>query len=126
MTEIKNKDEFNDKVCKLLEEVENCNPEFSIDGMIFSDKAKDYIHELADYARGLKWYRRTREAEAGIVRKEYEDAGLSASRIYIDMLHKIVNAPTVIHMELVPVMLIPLIDERLRGESNDCKNYLQR
>lgn len=43
---IKNKDEFNDKLCELMEEVENCNPEFSMDGMIFSDKAKDYIYEL--------------------------------------------------------------------------------
>ena len=116
---IKNKDEFNDKVCQLLEEVENCNPEFSMDGMIFSDKAKEYIYELADYSRGLKSYRKTMEGQLGIVRKEYEEVGASASRMYIDMLHKIVNAPTVIHMELVPVMLIPLIDERLRGENNE-------
>ena len=118
---IKNKDEFNDKVCELLEEVENCNPEFSMDGMIFSDKAKDYIYELADYARSLELYRRMMEGKTGIVRKEYEEVGASASRMYIDMLHKIVNAPTVIHMELVPVMLIPLIDERLRGESDGKK-----
>lgn len=116
---IKTKDEFNDKLCELMEEVEKCNPEFSMDGMIFSDKAKDYIYELADYARCLKAYRRIMEGELGIARKEYEEVGTSASRIYIDMLHKIVNAPTVIHMELVPVMLIPLIDERLRGESNE-------
>ncbi|MBP0977760.1 MAG: hypothetical protein J6P89_06275 [Oscillospiraceae bacterium] len=115
---IKNKDEFNDKLCELMEEVENCNPEFSTDGMIFSDKAKEYIYELADYSRGLKSYRRTMEGETGIARKEYEEVGASASRMYIDMLHKIVNAPTEIHMELVPVMLMPLIDERLRGENN--------
>lgn len=117
---ISNKDEFNDKLCDLMEEVENCNPpEFSMDGMIFSDKAKEYIYELADYARSLELYRRMKEGKTGIVRKEYEEAGMSASRIYIDMMHKIVNAPTVIHMELVPVMLIPLIDERLRGGNND-------
>lgn len=58
---IKNKDEFNDKLCELMEEVENCNPEFSMDGIIFSDKAKDYIYELADYSRGLKSYRKTME-----------------------------------------------------------------
>ena len=115
---IKNEDEFNDKLCELMEEVENCNPEFSMDGMIFSDKAKDYIYELAEYSRGLRSYRRIMEGNAGIARKEYEEVGASASRMYIDMLHKILNAPTVIHMELVPVMLIPLIDERLRGESN--------
>ena len=116
---IKNKDEFNDKVCELMEEVENSNPEFSMDGMTFSEKAKDYIYELADYERSLEWYRRTMECESGIARKEYEGVGASASSMYIDMLHKILNAPTVIHMELVPVMLIPLIDERLRGESNE-------
>lgn len=116
---IKSKDEFNNKLCELMEEVENCNPpEFSMDGMIFSDKAKDYIHELAEYSRCLKLYGRTMEGKLAIARKEYEEVGASASRMYIDMLHKIVNAPTVIHMELVPVMLIPLIDERLRGESN--------
>lgn len=116
---IKTKDEFNDKLCELMEEVENCNPEFPMDGIIFSDKAKNYIHELADYSRGLKSYRRTMEGELGTARKEYEEVGASASRMYIDMLHKIVNAPTVIHMELVPVMLMPLIDERLRGENNE-------
>lgn len=116
---IKNKDEFNDKLCELMEEVENCNPEILTDGMIFSDKAKDYIYELAEYSRCLKLYGRTMEGKLAIARKEYEEVGASASRIFIDMLHKIVNAPTVIHMELVPVMLIPLIDERLRGESND-------
>lgn len=115
---IKSKDEFNDKLCELMEEVEKCNPEFLMDGMIFSDKAKDYIHELAEYSRCLKLYGRIMEGNE-IARKEYEEVGASASRMYIDMLHKIVNAPTVIHMELVPVMLIPLIDERLRGESND-------
>ena len=56
---IKSKDEFNNKLCELMEEVENCNPEFSMDGMIFSDKAKNYIYELADYSRGLKLYRKT-------------------------------------------------------------------
>lgn len=112
---IKNKDEFNDKLCELMEEVENCNPEILMDGIIFSDKAKEYIYELADYARCLKSYRRTMEGKLGIARKEYEEVGASASSMYIDMLHKILNAPTVIHMELVPVMLIPLIDERLRG-----------
>lgn len=116
---IKNKDEFNDKLCELMEEVENCNPEFSMDGMIFSDKAKDYIHELAEYSRCLKLYGRTMKGKLEIARKEYEEVGASASRMYIDMLHKILNAPTVIHMELVPVMLIPLIDEQLRGGNND-------
>ena len=37
---IKTKDEFNDKLCELMEEVENCNPEFPMDNIIFSDKAK--------------------------------------------------------------------------------------
>ena len=115
---IKSKDEFNNKLCELMEEVENCNPEFSMDGMIFSDKAKNYIYELAEYSRSLELYRRMMEGETGIVRKEYEEVGASASSMYIDMLHKILNAPTVIHMELVPVMLLPLIDERLRGGNN--------
>lgn len=116
---IKTKDEFNNKLCELMEEVENCNPEFKLEGMIFSDKAKEYIYELAEYSRCLKSYSRTMEGTLGIARKEYEEVGASASRMYIDMLHKIVNAPTVIHMELVPVMLIPLIDERLRGGNNE-------
>lgn len=52
---IKDKDEFNDKVVELLEEIENCNPNgISQENTVFSDKAKKYIHKLAEYARNLE------------------------------------------------------------------------
>lgn len=112
ITMIKDKDEFNDKVVELLEEIENCNPNgISQENTVFSDKAKKYIHKLAEYARNLELDCTSETFRK--YKKEYEELGASASRIYIDMLYKICNAPTLIHMEFVPLLLLPLIDERL-------------
>lgn len=46
-------------------------------------------------------------------REEYAK-GLSAEEIYIDMLIKIVAAPTSIHMRLAPKILIPIISQKLK------------
>lgn len=43
----------------------------------------------------------------------------SASKVYFDMLLKIVEAPTFIHAELAPIFLIPVIDDMLSG----CKTH---
>jgi hypothetical protein len=40
--------------------------------------------------------------------------GLTAEQVYIDMLNKIVSAPTRIHMRLSARMLIPIIDRKLK------------
>lgn len=42
--------------------------------------------------------------------------GLSAEEVYLDMLQKIVDAPTKIHMLMSARMLIPVIDKKLREE----------
>lgn len=112
ITVIKNKDEFNDKLVETMEEIENCNPNgISQENTVFSDKAKKYIHKLAEYARNLELDCTSETLRK--YKKEYEELEASASRIYIDMLYKICHAPTLIHMELVPLFLLPLIDERL-------------
>ena len=40
--------------------------------------------------------------------------GFTAEQIYVDMLYKIVDAPTRIHMIMSARMLIPVIDKKLR------------
>lgn len=39
---------------------------------------------------------------------------LSAEQVYLDMLVKIVEAPTAIHMKMSAKMLIPIISQKLK------------
>lgn len=41
--------------------------------------------------------------------------GVTAEQVYVDMLHKIVEAPTRLHMRAAVRMLIPVIDRKLKG-----------
>ncbi len=77
--------------------------------VVFTKEAKMLIHQIAD-----------RCSEVPIVQETQEQAekyaqGLSAEQIYIDMLEKIVQAPARIHMRVAARMLIPIIDQKIRG-----------
>ncbi|MDE6517440.1 MAG: hypothetical protein K2L18_06305 [Acetatifactor sp.] len=75
----------------------------------FSEKAQQLIHEIAEKCNSIPIVDGTREQAEEYAR------GLSAEQIYIDMLYKIVEAPTRIHMRLSARMLIPIIDQKLRA-----------
>lgn len=45
--------------------------------------------------------------------------GLSAEQVYADMLYKIVEAPTRIHMMVSARMLIPVIDQKLQSAETE-------
>ena len=44
--------------------------------------------------------------------------GLSAEEVYVDMLRKIVDAPTSLHICMSARLLIPIVDQKLREEEH--------
>ncbi len=73
----------------------------------FSKEARQLIHKIAEKCNAIPIMDETRERA-----KEYA-RGLSAEQVYSDMLYKIVEAPTRLHMRLSTRMLIPIIDLKL-------------
>ena len=76
----------------------------------FSEDAKRLIHEIAEECK--EFYEATKDRSEG-----YGD-GLTAEQVYVDLLHKIVNAPTSLHMRMSARILIPIIDLKLREEDS--------
>lgn len=77
--------------------------------IVFTDGAKQLIHEIAEKCSTIPIVDETREQAEEYAR------GLSAEQVYTDMLYKIVEAPTRIHMRVSARMLIPIIDQKLRN-----------
>lgn len=115
---LKNKDDFNAMMLSLMDEIDAYNS-YSSENILFSDKAKSLIHEMAEYARNSKYYKKISETDAWInEQNSYIEAAMktTVSRVYYDMLYKIAAAPTFIHAELAPLALIPVIDDMLQCE----------
>ena len=88
---------------KLLEE-----PVVNNDEIVFTSRAVELIHEISEKCKGIQIVEQTREQA-----EEYAK-DLSAEQVYVDMLCKIVDAPTTLHMKCSVRMLIPIIDRKLR------------
>ena len=95
---------INDLICKLLEEpvVNNDN------SVVFTSTSVGLIHEIAEKCDDIPIVQKTKEQA-----KEYAK-DLTAEQVYVDMLHKIVEAPTSIHMIMSAKMLIPIISKKLK------------
>lgn len=78
------------------------------DTVTFSDEAKQLIHEIAEKCNEISIVQKTQEQA-----EEYAEE-LSAEQIYLDMLVKIVEAPTAIHMKMSTRLLIPIISRKLK------------
>lgn len=78
------------------------------DTVTFSDEAKQLIHEIAEKCNMIPIVNETKE-QAEDYAKE-----LSAEQVYLDMLVKIVKAPTAILMIMSAKMLIPIISRKLK------------
>lgn len=76
----------------------------------FSEEAKKIIHQIALKCNEIPIIKETQE------KAEQYGKNLSAEQVYIEMLYKIVEAPTSIHMIMSARMLIPIIDRKIRGE----------
>lgn len=75
----------------------------------FSTEARELIHKIAEKCSTIPIVEESKEQA-----EEYAK-GLSAGQVYTDMLYKIVEAPTRIHMRVSARMLIPIIDQKLRS-----------
>ena len=78
--------------------------------VIFTDAAKMLIHKISEECSKLIIVLANED------RMEEYGKGLSAVDVYVDMLNKIVEAPTKMHMRMSAIMLIPVIDKKLREE----------
>lgn len=79
------------------------------DIVVFSNEAKQLIHEIAKKCSTIPI------VDENSDRSEDYARGLSAEQVYTDMLYKIVEAPTRIHMRVSARMLIPIIDHKLQN-----------
>lgn len=89
---------------KLLEEPVADNNE-----IVFTSRAVELIHEISEKCKGIPIVEKTRE------RAEDYGKDLTAEQVYYDMLCKIVDAPTILHMKCSARMLIPIIDQKLKA-----------
>lgn len=75
----------------------------------FTDAHKKLIHEIGELCNDIPLVQDTKEQA-----EKYAE-GITAEQVYVDMLHKIVEAPTRLHMVAAARMLIPVIDRKLNG-----------
>ena len=110
---ISNSIEMNAAVVELLEDVmkENDGKEGK-ENVIFSQKAKTLVKEIADFSRNTRIYREA-EARREEFRNETKDA--TPALIYGYLLDRVVNAPTMLHASGSVILLIPRLDELLNG-----------
>lgn len=81
--------------------------------MQFTEAHKELIHEISELCGNIPLVQSTKEQAEDYAK------GLTAEQVYIDMLHKIIEAPTRIHMRAAARMLIPVIDRKLKGGGCD-------
>lgn len=76
--------------------------------IVFTSRSVELIHEIAEMCNAIPIVQKTKD--------QVKDYGkeLSAEQVYLDMLVKIVDAPTAIHMKMSAKMLIPIISRKLK------------
>lgn len=95
--------EINDLICELLDE-----PVEQDDNIVFTNRSVELIHQIAEKCSTIPIVKETREQS-----DEYAE-DLSAEQVYMDMLVKIVEAPTAVHMEMSAKLLISIISRKLK------------
>ncbi len=96
---------IDDKVAVLLElPLPDKNGEIQL-----TDAHIQLIHEISEMCNDIPLVKDTKEQA-----EKYAE-GVTAEQVYVDMLHKIVEAPTRLHMRAAVRMLIPIIDKKLKG-----------
>ena len=75
--------------------------------IVFTSRSMELTHEIAEKCNSIPIVKETQKQA-----EEYAK-DLTAEQVYVDMLYKIVEAPTRIHMRMSARMLIPIIDKKL-------------
>lgn len=79
----------------------------------FTDDMKQLIHKIAEKCREISIIEETQD-----MARDYAK-GLTAQQVYVDMLHKIADAPNTIYMRMAALMLIVVIDQKLAEEERN-------
>lgn len=79
----------------------------------FSDKSKAIIHDIAEYSRQRELYRRFTDNMSAFMEEWQNEKDVTAKDVYLHMLDKIVNAPTILHRNTSIILLMPIIDDLL-------------
>lgn len=79
--------------------------------LLFDDRAKAIIKDIADFARNTKIWETVKEQREQF----WEDTKDSTpEQVYSYMLDRIVNAPTSIHRDSSIILIMPRLDELLQ------------
>lgn len=93
-------DELNDKMTALIEGME-------ANEYKFDETSRALISEIAEYARQTRIYERGKKYPLEIER--------TADSVFWHMLTKIAHAPTRFHVTCTCLMLMPILDDILKG-----------
>ena len=78
--------------------------------IVFSEESKELIHQIAEKCQNISVVEETRDQA-----EKYAEE-MSAGEVYIDMLHKIVAAQTIILFLMYARLLFTVIDRIFREE----------
>ena len=102
---MKNINELSNLMIALIEDVGH--------DISFSDKSKVIIHDIAEYARQLELYKHYSYDSDSFMEEWRAEETVTAKAVYLHMLYKIVNAPTVLHRNMSIILFMPIIDDML-------------
>lgn len=77
--------------------------------IVFTSRAVELIHQISEKCKDIPIVKRTQEQAEDYAKD------LTAEQVYHDMLCKIVDAPTALHMKCSARILIPIIDQKLKA-----------
>ena len=101
--------EVNDRMISLIEDIGgDCK---------FTDKSIAIIHDIAEYSRHTELYKRFSSNSNSFMEKWRTEGNVTAKDVYLHMLCKIADAPTMLHRNTAIILFIPIIDDMLTGKA---------
>lgn len=103
--------ELNPLMLELLED----NTEWKDGNIIFTDRGREIIDEISDYAEQTRIFQEQKE-------KGEMFNGSTVQQVFVYMLDRVVNAPTLIHRDMSIVLIMPFVRQKLREERTEQNN----
>lgn len=99
-----------ENIVKVVQILENMQSELEACGKYrFSEETKRLISEVAEYCRKTKLYNYTKKDTPEYIRTE------SAEYLYHHMMIKIAKAPSLFHSYGAVIIMMPAIDDAIKG-----------
>jgi len=105
--------DLNKMIVSIIEGVEKHLDGDYVDEVTFPDEIKELIHEAADKCRQTELYINTKND----VPEEFKTG--KASDLYMEMLVKMIKAPTFLHAAGTPRLMLPLISDAIKREEQE-------